>query len=344
MVSKTAECIHQLVEHFPKYVAEFDRNPPFSDDQLRSHLATVARRQALGTASQAVGDDEFLRLLYKTLGLWRMSQRAAKLVAYEDFVQAVRTQQKAISSLEPYGLEDAKLDAPRMADALWDLIASLTISETHAKLVSSTKTLHHILPNLVVPMDRAFTGTFFGWNAYRWQTVQERSFKSAFSEFAKIALLARPSQLVGGGWRTSGTKIIDNAIVGFCRSHHLDESSRAELGRQAQALGLSAEGTLTVRRSPSSILGILAENREVIRRYGVRSLGLFGSAARGEATATSDLDFLVEFENPTFDMYMELLEYLEKLFDRPVDLVLANTLKPRLREPILRETVHAPGL
>jgi len=93
-----------------------------------------------------------------------------------------------------------------------------------------------------------------------------------------------------------------------------------------------------------SVLKILADRREEVRRFGVRSLGLFGSAARGEATATSDLDFLVEFENPNFDSYMDLLEYLENLFGHRVDLVLGNTLKPRLRESILRETVHAPGL
>jgi hypothetical protein len=93
-----------------------------------------------------------------------------------------------------------------------------------------------------------------------------------------------------------------------------------------------------------SILKTLADHGEEVRRFGVRSLGLFGSAARGEATATSDLDFLVEFENPNFDRYMDLLEFLEELFGHPVDLVLANTLKPRLRESVLRETVHAPGL
>ena len=76
----------------------------------------------------------------------------------------------------------------------------------------------------------------------------------------------------------------------------------------------------------------------------MRSLGLFGSAARGDAGATSDLDFLVVFEHPTFDAYMGLLEFLENMFGHRVDLVLANTLKPRLRESILRETVHAQGL
>jgi hypothetical protein len=98
------------------------------------------------------------------------------------------------------------------------------------------------------------------------------------------------------------------------------------------------------RHALASILRTLADHREEVRRFGVRSLGLFGSAARGDATPTSDLDFLVEFENPNFDTYMDLLEFLEKLFGHPVDLVLANTLKPRLRESILRETVHAPGL
>jgi len=98
------------------------------------------------------------------------------------------------------------------------------------------------------------------------------------------------------------------------------------------------------RHTRSSILKTLADHGEEVRRFGVRSLGLFGSAARGQATATSDLDFLVELESPTFDAYMGLMEFLENLFERPVDLVLANTLKPRLREPILRDTVHAPGL
>ncbi len=92
------------------------------------------------------------------------------------------------------------------------------------------------------------------------------------------------------------------------------------------------------------VLAKLGEERDNIRRFGVRSLGLFGSVARAENTSASDLDMLVEFEHKSFDAYMDLKAYLEDLFDCPVDLVLANALKPRLREPILNETVHAPGL
>jgi hypothetical protein len=92
------------------------------------------------------------------------------------------------------------------------------------------------------------------------------------------------------------------------------------------------------------ILARLAGHRETIRADGVRRLGLFGSASRGESTTASDLDFLVEFERKSFDSYMDLKAYLESRFACPVDLVIADALKPRLREPILNETVHAPGL
>ena len=92
------------------------------------------------------------------------------------------------------------------------------------------------------------------------------------------------------------------------------------------------------------ILQVLADNCERIRGFGVRSLALFGSAARGEAAEGSDLDLLVEFDRKTFDNYMGLKEFLEGLFDCRVDLVLRSALKPRLREPILSHAIHAPGL
>jgi len=92
------------------------------------------------------------------------------------------------------------------------------------------------------------------------------------------------------------------------------------------------------------VLDILEKNRETIRGFGVRSIGLFGSCARGEEGEASDLDFLVELNDRTFDAYMGLKEFLEGLFGCRVDLVLENTIKPRLRESIMKEVVHAPGL
>ncbi len=88
---------------------------------------------------------------------------------------------------------------------------------------------------------------------------------------------------------------------------------------------------------------MLEENRDAISAFGVKSLALFGSAARGNAE-TRDLDFLVEFETKSFDAYMDSKAFLEGLFDKPVDLVLRDGIKPRLRSRILSEAVDVPGL
>ncbi len=97
-------------------------------------------------------------------------------------------------------------------------------------------------------------------------------------------------------------------------------------------------------RSRREILDTLARNREQVRGFGVRTLALFGSAARDEATENSDLDFLVEFDEKTFDNYMGLKELLEELFGCRVDLVIRSALKPGLSKPILSGAINAPGL
>lgn len=73
------------------------------------------------------------------------------------------------------------------------------------------------------------------------------------------------------------------------------------------------------------------------KRYGVKRLGLFGSWARGEASPQSDVDLLVEFEKNSFDAYMGVKFHLEDRLGRPVDLVIRKSLKPLLRERVLRE-------
>ncbi len=97
-----------------------------------------------------------------------------------------------------------------------------------------------------------------------------------------------------------------------------------------------------VRRREDILKG-LEGNREALRQLGVKRLGLFGSAARGEAGSASDLDFVVEFEHKSFDAYMDVKLLLEDLFSCRVDLALADSIKPRLSPIILKETTYAPG-
>ena len=56
-------------------------------------------------------------------------------------------------------------------------------------------------------------------------------------------------------------------------------------------------------------------------KYRVKRIGLFGSYATGTSGKESDIDFVVEFEEPTFDNFMALHDYLQRLFRRKIDLL-----------------------
>ena len=90
------------------------------------------------------------------------------------------------------------------------------------------------------------------------------------------------------------------------------------------------------------ILALMSSHREEIaRRFAVKNLSLFGSAARDEMRENSDVDVLVEFDGPaTFDGYMGLKDYLESLLGTTVDLVTEKGLKPRARKHVEQDLIH----
>lgn len=94
------------------------------------------------------------------------------------------------------------------------------------------------------------------------------------------------------------------------------------------------------------ILSSILAEREHIKKYGAKKIGLFGSFTRSEQRETSDVDILVEFEKgtKTFDNYMELKFFLERLLGCKVDLVIADALKPRIKPYVMREIKYAEGI
>ena len=88
----------------------------------------------------------------------------------------------------------------------------------------------------------------------------------------------------------------------------------------------------------------LVDNRETLRKYGVKRIGLFGSYVRGTATAVSDIDFLVELERLTFRDYMGLALFLEDLFKKDVDLVTPTSIKPGFKPYIEKEIEYVTEL
>ena len=90
---------------------------------------------------------------------------------------------------------------------------------------------------------------------------------------------------------------------------------------------------------------IISKLRETLpdirRRFPVRRLALFGSSARGEATETSDVDLLVEFDSPIgFFDFIRLEAALSEVLHAKVDLVSAKALKPVIRDEVLNQAVY----
>ena len=88
----------------------------------------------------------------------------------------------------------------------------------------------------------------------------------------------------------------------------------------------------------------LADNRETLRKFGVKQIGLFGSYVNGTAHATSDIDLLVELEKSTFRNYMGLVLFLEDLFEKKIDLVAVQSVKSDLKSYIEKQVEYVTNL
>ncbi len=95
--------------------------------------------------------------------------------------------------------------------------------------------------------------------------------------------------------------------------------------------------------TPKMIIEMLERHGNEINRYGVKKIGLFGSFLNRKEHKKSDIDFLVLFDKPTFDNYIELKFMLQKLFHKKVDLVIEENLKPSLKY-VKEEALYAKGL
>jgi len=203
--------LEDLVEGFDGFVADYDARTPFQRGQYELHRATIERRRTHQTLRAALADDELLRLLHETLQSWRIGTRASRLAPLERFTLALRAHVEALDALDGLSLEKLTGDATKVGERVWRCIEEMPIVDNIARVVPGTKTLHHLLPDLVPPMDRAWTGRFFEWGPSDLQNRQ--SFLGAWRDLARVAVASKPSRLVGRGWRTSSTKVLDNAVI-----------------------------------------------------------------------------------------------------------------------------------
>lgn len=205
-----------LISGSPTFLEAYDEYCPFKRyGQLEYHAETIRLRRELGSPAAALNDQMFLRSLHRTLQAWGLGARASILKPFPDFVSSLQAKASEIAELGNVLIDDPALNVPWVAEHLGRLVKTLDTLDNKATVVAGSKALHHLLPDLVVPIDRKYPQRFFGWDNGRLQYMPEECVAEALRCFVQVAQATNPVQYVKGGWYTSRTKIIDNAIVGW---------------------------------------------------------------------------------------------------------------------------------
>jgi predicted nucleotidyltransferase len=87
------------------------------------------------------------------------------------------------------------------------------------------------------------------------------------------------------------------------------------------------------------IVDIINKNSDILKKYGVKKLELFGSYVKGEQKNDSDIDFLVEFNRPNFENFMDLVFFLEDLFGKRVELITKGSMSPYIEPYVEKELI-----
>jgi hypothetical protein len=210
---------------FERYLAEFESRRIFSGPSVYFYEELVKLVRSVTSLSDLASSDRLVELSYATLTSWgmhRMGERVAtKLTEFSTFHTAVRGLIEPAVALSNRRITDlSDDDAAIVTEQLTDLVERPGISASGSPLVANAKMLHFLLPDLVPPIDRRYTGRFFyGLNAGMvLPGGARRVFGFVFPHLCRLArqhaddirTAMQRSYLCQGE-----AKVLDNAIVGY---------------------------------------------------------------------------------------------------------------------------------
>ena len=213
--------IEKLVDGFPSYVTAFEDRQAFPGPSLYFHERAIERRRRHSTISSLLDDERFLEYVYAVLPAWgmhRMGSQKAKVGDFSQITAALRESAPALDTLWPLRITSLRADeAQHVAATAWGVIERIRVSTSRTQIVAGSKFLHHLLPDLVPPIDRQYTFMFF--TGQKAVASDRLAFLDWFPLLAAVGARCRePIQDAfrrGGFMATGEAKVIDNAIMGF---------------------------------------------------------------------------------------------------------------------------------
>lgn len=182
--------------------------------------------------------DDFLELIYETLKAFNMDTKGAKLSELSVFKRSIKKHAQTIQSLVGFKLEKVKKDDRTLAvaiPALFNLFDDHQLVQTESPLVTFSKTMHFLLPDLFMPIDRKFTLQFFysrppykkvNYGLYHLTNTLEKQkecFLQVFEQFRQFAHthsgILKEQVDKNSRWNRNIPKVIDNIIIAYEREN-----------------------------------------------------------------------------------------------------------------------------
>ncbi len=163
--------------------------------------------------------DEYIELLYVVLVAWGMNLRRASLSDFNVFHDSLIENKELIESLRNERLETVDLEGIR--GQVYKLYARLNLVGNNAsKFVTFSKTLHLLLPNLFVPMDRTYTLSYYSSYFPKDMDKHFEKYWNIMTDMAHFAqnnlsVLQKEMKSEGKSWNKNIPKMVDNILIGM---------------------------------------------------------------------------------------------------------------------------------
>ena len=167
---------------------------------------------------------EYVYAMLASWGMHRMGKTGAKMPNYKDFKESILSVKNELISwrelrIEKLGKKELDTLLPKLTEVCFNIVATTSDS----KLVSSSKTLAHILPNLVCPIDREYTLTFFYGNKNLTKTKELKAFNYIMKKMWDFYHNSNNVSFIkcqnGKAFCDSLPKIFDNMIIAYKKTN-----------------------------------------------------------------------------------------------------------------------------
>jgi len=177
----------------------------------------------LRSARNDICADERIKLIYEMLIAFKMNSRGARLSEFADFNKSIKKHSDTIESLAKVKLEKVKEADDSFRETIGSLFCNLDgLTQTNSSLVTFSKTMHFLLPDLFMPIDGRYTLRFFYEST---PTNQKQCFLQVLEQFRQFAqehhevLKAQVNK--HSHWNRSIPKVIDNIIITYVTENML---------------------------------------------------------------------------------------------------------------------------